>query len=472
MSTHTPHQILKHLITESRKGKTFKEVVNEYITTLKVDSSEQEAVRETFKEEVENYPNFDFIQKMLTYQYIKDADTSKYYLIDPLTKIVENIKEDAIKSAFTSKAFEWLNACKLYTARLGYNPNSSEFLYKEGLLKSVNLYRPAEWQVEYFFENKPVPKSEIPEDHVKFFKHLVGNSQLSYDYTLSFLAACVQKNRKAFTYYTMLGSQGIGKGVLFEIVKALVGRNNATIVEATKLSEMKFNDKLRNKKVIFFDELTIRNAEDDSVMKQFVNPEIDIEAKGVDKKSYTNYACIMVASNELGNLKIEQGDRRYSFVDTTKNTLLKFVATEYPQLTLKQYVEERLLSADSIKKLGEFLLNYEINKAYIEEIIDSEARKNQKFNRLQDWEVDVFRQLAPKFAGKELEAAEATVQIREICNNNKINPGRERWKKLSELSPGFFKFIKKSRADKTRYYALVFAKIEDQPQYIASENED
>jgi Family of unknown function (DUF5906) len=472
MSSHTPHNILKHLIEESRKGKTFKEVVNEYIEKMKVDSAEQENVRETFKEEATRYPNFDFVQKMLTYQYIRDAETSKYYLIEPRSKIIENIKEDAIKSAFKPAAFEWLNACKLYTARLGYNPNSSDFLYEEGLIKSVNLYRPAEWQVPYFFDGKKVPNSELPTDYENFFRHLVGSSQLSYDYTISFLAACVQKNKKAFTYYTMLGSQGIGKGVLFEIVRALVGKNNATLVEATKLAEMKFNDKLRNKKVIFFDELTIRNAEDDSVMKQFVNPEIDIEAKGVDKKSYTNYACVMVASNELGNLKIEQGDRRYSFVDTTKNTLLKFVAEQYPELTLRQYVEERLLNPDNIKRLGEYLLNYEINKTYIEQIIDSEARKNQKFNRLQDWEVDVFRQLAPKFAGKELEAAEATAEIRTICNNNKINPGRERWKKLSELSPGFFKFIKKSRADKTRYYALVFAKIEDQPQYIASENED
>ena len=78
---HSPNQILQFLIKESRKGKLFDEVVNYYISELKVPLNEEKQVREQFNDEVENYPNFNFVQKVLSLQYVKDADTNKHYLI-------------------------------------------------------------------------------------------------------------------------------------------------------------------------------------------------------------------------------------------------------------------------------------------------------------------------------------------------------------------------------------------------------
>ncbi len=468
----TAQQILNHLIEESRKGKEYSAIVAEYIDKNKLIGSEAAAARTIFDLEKENYPNFHFVQSMLTYQYIKCADTGKYFLVDPNTKKVESIKEEAIQSAFTPATFTMLNSKRLYTARLGYNPNSTDFLYQEGLIKSVNLYRPADWQVPYFFEAKPVPDTKIPKVYHDYIMHLNNGIELSYTYTLNFLASAVQRNNRAYSYYTMLGAQGIGKGVLFDIVKVLVGPQNAVKIESSKLSESRFNDSRKHKKVIFFDELTVSNKVEEGIMKDYVNDEIGIESKGVDKKSYKNYANIMVASNALGNLKIEPGDRRYSFVDLTKVTLLKYLQKKHPETTLKDYIPKILQDPDNIRALGEFLLNFKINRDTIAEPIDSQASKHQKVNTLSDWEVSVFRELCPKNAGKEVGLHEVKEQLQDITRNSKVNPGREKWRSLSKFSPGYFTVKRKYLDNGEQVYALKFANKEDMPKYIATETED
>lgn len=462
--------ILNYLIKKSRKGLRFDEVVAMYLKETDSKESERAGIKEQFKREIENYPNFDFVQKMLTYQYIKCADTNKHYLIDAETKKVEIIREEALKSAFDTEAFKWINACRLYTTRLGYNPNAKDFLYEDGLLKAINMYRPAEWQIEYFFEGKAVPKVGLHEKYDAFLKHLT-DSELSYRYLLTFMASCVQANKKAYSYCTLLGKQGIGKGVFFQILSQLVGPSNASEIPATCLADMKFNDAMKHKKLLFFDELTIRNPEDDSVMKKFVNPSITIESKGIDAKEYVNYACIMVASNNLGNLKIEPDDRRYSFVDLTDNKLTEFVANKYPEMTQNEYVQQYLLEPASIKQLGEFLLNYEIDEKLTENPIKSEASKSQKFNRLLDWEVDVFNQLAPENAGKEITLVKAKEEIQRITDNSKISPNRARWVTLSETSPGYFTVQRKNEKGK-RFYVLKFEELDKMPKFIASEKEE
>lgn len=468
----TAQQILKHLIAKSRDGIEYKSIVEEYITENKLVGSDEKAARVIFDLEKENYPNFEFVQCMLTYQYIKCADTGKYYLVDPITKKVESIKEEAIKSAFTPSAFVKLNSQRLYTARLGYNPNSTDFLYQEGLIKSVNLYRPADWQVPYFFEGKPVPETKLPKVYADYFNHLTGGVELSFNYTLNFLASAIQRDNRAYSYYTMLSGQGTGKGVLFDIVKALVGPNNAAKVESSKLSDSRFNDSRKHKKIIFFDELTVSNKIEEAIMKDYVNDEIEIESKGVDKKAYKNYANIMVASNALGNLKIENDDRRYSFVDMTKVTLLQYLEKKHPESSLLDYVPNVLLEQSNIKALGEFLLNFKIDRKMVSEPIKSEASKQHRVNTLTDWEVSVFRELCPRNAGKEVALHEAKEQLQDITRNGKVNPGREKWKQLSKASPGFFEMKKKTLDSGERIYTLKFATKENMPKYIASENEE
>ena len=327
---HDMNRIKKYLVDKSREGLDYDSVLNSYINNEKnpVLAKDLADVKRMFEEAVLVYPNFKFVQAMLNLQYIKDANTGNYYLVDPIEKKIESIEESVVRTAFSTKAFDRLQAERLYSARLGYNPNSTDFLYQEGHIYSINLYRPADWQVPYFTKGLKVPETKLPAIYDEYLKNLTRN-QLSYDYCMAFLAATVQSGFKPQNYCVLIGIPGLGKGVYYQILSELVGNNNAATSMASKLADSNFNGWAKNKKVLFFDELKIRKPEDEDALKPYVGPEIEIEEKGVDKRTYTNYASIMIATNDIGDLKLQEGDRRFCMVDTGDKTLQSMVVKFY-----------------------------------------------------------------------------------------------------------------------------------------------
>jgi len=465
--------ILKYLMDESSKGLSYEVVKLKYIKDKDVEAREVPIVNSQFEKACEAFPDFEIIQKVLSLQFIMDAECGKYYLLDPEAKKVEEITVHALRTMFTAEAFKHIQRYRLNTTKMGYNPNSNALFYTDetSFLKKVNLYRPASWQVEYFFEDLKPPVTPLPDVYKEYLEHLTNKSELSYTYLLNFMASCVQANKKAFTYCTLLGGQGIGKGVLFHILKGLLGPENVAEIRANRLAEVKFNAFAKNKKLLFFDELCIRNELDEQQLKFYVNPTLEIEEKGKDSKQYINYANILIASNSMNNLRVENDDRRYSFADMGPNKLDILSNSKY-KMEIKTYVETVLLNKSNLEQLGRFLLNFKIDDNMINDPIKSEAKKNQKLHSLQDWEVAIFRQMAPTYAGKELTLPEAKIALQDITDNSKINPGREKWNQLSQKVPGFFKRTKKYLENGSQVYCIKFEKLDNQPKYIASESED
>lgn len=462
-------QALDYLINKSMDGLLFKQVVEKFIKENSDEDVSQ--VRALFESAKKDYPNFEDVQSILLSDWCLDKNYPNYYIVDQINNRITTINAMSLKSFFNHKSFNKIQNQRLHTCYVGYNPDSSSMFFREFDLKHINLYRPAPWQVPFFYKEQPLPVNKVmPEIYTKFLNHLTGGNEKSIYYLINFLASTIQPNKKSYTYCTMLGGMGVGKGVLSEILEKLVGTDNHSKIPANKLSDIKFNAPAKNKKLIFLDELEVRSPSDENALKHFVNPTIHIEEKGKDARNYKNYANILIASNDLSKLKIEKGDRRYSMIDMGKETLIKFVDREYG-ISIKKYVDQ-LLDDNNIRDLGTYLLNYEIDDKSIMEVLQSDARRNQDLYGLSEWELCLFREVAPKYAGKEIPLSEAKNILREMSDNSKVNPGRESWKKLEEKFPGFFKRIKKVFTDGRQVYHIKFEELDKQPKFLVSEKED
>lgn len=312
------------------------------------------------------------------------------------------------------------------------------------------MYNAPEWRARYVFDSD----AKLPEIYEKFFTYLTDNVEQSYLYLINFLAATIQPGPKPLTYLTMLSGQGTGKGTLFDILELLLGSDNVSQVTASNLDNIsRFNSWALNKKLIFFDELTIRNVEDESIIKQYVNNKIDIEIKQKSIATYDNYASIMCASNSLANMRVSKDDRRYTYIDMPKTNLLSFVKENY-NIDIDKY-QAMLKDMNSIEKLGKYLMQYSVDRNILNFPIDTRAKSDRLVQSLKDYEITIFQQMAPEYAGKELTLIEAKNKLQEITDNSKIFMNRDSWKRLSELVPGFFKRkIKKINNKKSTILSL------------------
>jgi Family of unknown function (DUF5906) len=469
---HNFEYIRRFLVFESREGKKYSDLYEDYLKNEKnpVLATDIKEVERLFAAAKKVYPNFEFVQAVLNLHYIKDANTGRYYLVDDVTKVVEPIEESAVRTAFTPKAFKEIEATRLYSARISYNPYESKFLFKEGLIPSLNMYRPAEWQVPYFMKGKPVPESTMPKIYDEFLKHLTIN-QLSYDYCLAFWAATVQSGFKPQNYCVLIGIPGLGKGVFYQILSELVGNANAGFTNAQKISDTPFNGWAKNKKILFFDELCIRKPEDENILKPYVGPEIEIEEKGVDKKTYVNYASIMLATNDIGELKLQEGDRRFCFVDTGAKSLETMVAERHPAHDIDSYVKSVLLNKENIKQLGEFLLNFKFDKKLLTKVLPSEIRKTFKEDTTSDYVSMIFAQIAPKNAGKVLTIQEANEQLQDISRAFKYAPGIRQWTRMALNTPGYFKIRRVKDSEGIVIPKIHFEDKNKMPQYFKEEKD-
>lgn len=456
--------ITNFLIDNSRDGLSFDEIKRLYFKNDKnpVSPVEVKGVEDFFEKAKLAFPNYEFLRSVLELEFIQDIATAKYYLIDANTRTSESIKIESVENAFNKKTFDRIKKTRLNTAVIGWNPDTTDFKYKEGLVNSINLYRPADWQLDYFLKGKPVPETKMPDVYDQYLKHLTRN-KLSYDYCLAFMAATVQNKFKPKNYCVLMGRQGLGKGVFFDIISALVGTWNAGKIKAVNLADKKFNKEAKHKKILFFDEFRINGPTDEDALKDYVNETIEVEEKGVDSKIYKNYSSTLIATNDIGDLKISADDRRFCLVDTGPESLAEFA--KKLKMPIEKYVAEVLLDPENIANLGRFLLNFKYNTSLLTEMLESETRASLKQETAADWVTCVLSQICPENAGKKLLLTEVQEKLTE-ATNSKIRPGRRQWAKLAIDNPGFFKLRVISNDKGVSHQYIEFADKSTMPKYL------
>jgi hypothetical protein len=463
---YTSDFILDELIVGCRNGLKFDKIVHNFINNDKkpVPHDMVDKVKKMFEEEKKRFNNFNYTQQVLDLEFILDITTGEYHLVDIFTKETTPIKIAAVENAFNKGAFQRIKERKLYSVFLGWNPDENVFKYKESLVESINLYKPAKWQLPYFFEGVEVPNTPMPKVYVDFFKHLTGN-ELSLDYLMAFTAATVQRGFKPQNYCVLTGIQGTGKGVYFQIMQQLLDPANTGYTEAVKIIDSKFNAFARNKKLIFIDELKIKSPGEEDILKPFVNDTIAIEAKGVDSLSVKNYASLLIASNDVGEMRISTEDRRFCFVDPGNIKLADYVNNLKNGHNVSSYIKKVLLDPENIKQFGEFLLNYKYDENLLIDMLESDTRRTLKEETASDWVTSLLANVCPKNKGKKLKLGDVQEQLMEVTNSSKV-PGRRQWVKISKDYPGYFEVIRIKETNGEQNYYIQFATTENMPTYL------
>ena len=468
--------ILNTLVRQMRNTKSYDDIIDSYIqlkrTEDKISPAEETIIKDLFHkaayDELVGYQNFVNVNKILTQHFLRDVNSSSFYTLNTETRVLEKVEQDAIKDMFEPKAFSHFKARKMKTVKIAYNPQSHNLYFNEpdSLFQYVNTYTPAEWNKNYFYQKvtPPVVKT-IPALYENYLRNLVTTEE-SYQYCLTFLATAVQPCPRMQPFLTMIGSQGTGKGLFGQIASQLAGKQNyAEIICSDVQGAMKFNSQMENKRIMFLDELVVKNQDDQDALKKLINQEIEIEKKGVDRKVAKNYASCMAASNNLGAINPDATDRRYSFLDMRNVLLSTFVSKQYPELKSTSDYVNMILDPENIRQLGLYLLNYKIEPRRLESVIQSEYAKMLKTEALPAWAQVMLNEVAPKYAGQDILVNKVKEEISILSNSNAVlKMSSLKFKELEQKQKGFFETIRKRDSKDQRLLYIRFAKLKDQPK--------
>ena len=118
----------------------------------------------------------------------------------------------------------------------------------------------------------------------------------------------------------LIGLQGTGKTLFSKVVMALHGKGNSF---AVKEMAGGFNEYLKNKTIILFDEAKVDQAQNEA-FKREMNEYVGIQEKFKNQKEIKNECSIILAANYHRNLYLTPNDRRFFLPDLATVKLQEF----------------------------------------------------------------------------------------------------------------------------------------------------
>jgi len=162
------------------------------------------------------------------------------------------------------------------------------------------------------------------------------------NYFVNWVAYGLQTLEKAGTAVISKGTQGTGKGVIWEqIIQYAVGEKYTTLLENEALKS-RFNGELENKIFILANEIKADFREGNNSyerLKMYVtDSEIRFEEKNQKARTIPNFFNIWFHSNNDVPLQIQGSDRRYT-VFNTKSKKLTAVSESKGYVHISDYIE-------------------------------------------------------------------------------------------------------------------------------------
>jgi hypothetical protein len=199
-----------------------------------------------------------------------------------------------------------------------YNPYNMKTFYRgetpSGLPALLaNLYTPPRWRT---LRVKPHYGGFIK----KLIEHLFPDKE-DQEYVLDWLHHMMTHRNS--TVLCLIGARGTGKGILIkDVARALVGHFQSEIVGQEVLEE-KFNGSFKNKRLVFFDEVDVKEDRHMAKFKALANDMIAVEKKGVDAETVENFCSLALATNNRKDFRLEPQERRFSIPRVTEVPFFK-----------------------------------------------------------------------------------------------------------------------------------------------------
>lgn len=192
--------------------------------------------------------------------------------------------------------------------RIGYDFVDSS--YKLDLDEQrINLYSPpAHMHAKSY--------GSVPRTIKKIITHVTGGERETYELFLNWLACVVQHRVAIGTAWLLSGTQGTGKGVLFNnIMLPILGQpyvSRATL----PAFEKEFNGFIERALLVYVDEIRLAELTKASTalsnLKQLITePFLSIRRMHTDAYMAPNHANFIFASNHHDSIYVDTGDRRF-----------------------------------------------------------------------------------------------------------------------------------------------------------------
>lgn len=367
-------------------------------------------------------------------------------VVRQLTKSAKGSKNKKGKKEFVS-----------FVAIKAYRPDVECFKFFDPIkgVVTLNEYRPPSYlDNEFWVENaanyenianKKLEKSYnppetwnklIPKIYLDFFNHLCSNNKESLEYLIDWMAVAVDPTMRNLTTLVLIANQGVGKGVFFEsVLQQLFGEHNSVQLRGQDALESRFNQSFANKRIIFLDEVQLKETKAMNRFKMFANDTMEIEQKGKDPVYIKNWANTIIAANDLDAIKLEQDDRRFSILQVTNNRLEEFCA-QHDQYKTVQELRANLENLNNIKDLYNFLISHKPERVMSYAFSNSTRVDEIKDAGLAEWERASLELCDSLYReGKRtILISDFKDKVREI-NRHVFPPGRGRYTKLFKKHP-------------------------------------
>ena len=389
-----------------------------------------EEVEEEVNAIINDFPDYELIQMVFRSKIVKEIDGRDCLILDPKSRTAVRITTERLRELVHRKVDI---SDKIVTCTFKYDPYSMKQLYQsDNGVWVYNQYRPPFWQSSMFYSqglDRIEPEHDMPQIYERFLKHLVDNDKRSYDYVVDWLANALQARN--FCILTTIGSQGVGKGTLGEVMRGLVGDENFSETGNRILAE-RFNAQIKNKRIVYCDEASIKSQKEEERLKALVNSALEVEAKGKDAERITNFASFYFSSNSLDAVRLTADDRRFSIVNLTDKKLIEaFKAEEIKALT----------SQENIDKLARYLYFRDVDPDKMLNVFISERTEQIRSAGLAAWHDWFLDEYCVDNAGQTIKVDDVA-KVVEDKYGSKFRPSKKAFMELSKIYPAKFRVYK------------------------------
>lgn len=252
---------------------------------------------------------------------------------------------------------------------------SSDVRYEEGY-PVINLYARTEFIKLYGNIERTVPTDDIlgrigSEAPVfgKLLLSICGDDKDMVKRYINWLAFIFQERKKPGTAWLFWGTEGTGKGLLFEyMLKPIFGQDHCVQV-LMKDIEGNFNSLLEGKLLVMIDEAEISRTRDPveamSRLRNWITePKIVINEKHRVEESVPSFANFIVGANSTRPLMVSRGDRRWNVPPRQEVRI-----TIYPnEMAVLEQGEE-------LPAMAKLLGSVQVNQEWLRNPVESEAKK-------------------------------------------------------------------------------------------------
>ena len=307
--------------------------------------------------EIREYKKFDAYEKrekevletkVVTKEHIK-RELAKGMLVD---RDGFELETKALLSDIKEK-MKTLFLVDIESVRLMFEPYRPKIWEEDGY-SCVNLFRPSSLWQKAINEREKAKKedklykngdiaflSKYPHIQALFF-NLLQNDYSRLEYFINWLAAALVTLRKNGTAIVLKGTQGTGKGVLYEqIIQHIIGEK-FTYTFSNHDLKSNFNKNLQNKLFVVGNEIKGDFRDGNNMyetLKMWVtDKDLRIEIKGKDAFQVTNYFNLLIFSNNETPLQIQATDRRYTVFSTSNRKLIEVAKEDFKYESTVEFI--------------------------------------------------------------------------------------------------------------------------------------